>query len=46
MQEYIGQAARAIEEDGVNYFGYTEWSLMDNFEWGSGNGCYLSFGSS
>lgn len=43
MQEYIGQAARAIEEDGVNYFGYTEWSLMDNFEWGSGNGCYFCF---
>ena len=34
--EYIGQAGRAIVEDGINYVGYSEWSLMDNFEWGSG----------
>ena len=34
--EYIGQAARAMVEDNVELFGYTEWSLMDNFEWGSG----------
>ena len=36
MVEYIGQAGRAIVEDQVNYIGYSEWSLMDNFEWGSG----------
>ena len=34
--EYIGQAGRAIEEDFIDFFGYSEWSLMDNFEWGSG----------
>jgi beta-glucosidase/6-phospho-beta-glucosidase/beta-galactosidase len=36
MVEYIGQAARAMVEDNVELIGYTEWSLMDNFEWGSG----------
>ncbi|XP_050305714.1 myrosinase 1-like [Anthonomus grandis grandis] len=35
LKGYMNSALEAIEEDNINIFGYTVWSLMDNFEWGS-----------
>nr|XP_023029425.1 myrosinase 1-like [Leptinotarsa decemlineata] len=32
-QGYLSNIRDAMEKDGVNVFGYTTWSFMDNFEW-------------
>lgn len=35
LDEFIGNMKRAVEE-GIPVLGYQHWSIMDNFEWGSG----------
>uniref|UniRef100_A0A0S7EET2 Putative glycosyl hydrolase n=1 Tax=Chrysomela populi TaxID=154003 RepID=A0A0S7EET2_CHRPP len=35
-QRYLSNIRDAMEFDGVDLFGYTAWSLLDNFEWISG----------
>lgn len=35
-QQYLAQAVKAVEEDGVLLKGYFAWSLLDNFEWADG----------
>lgn len=36
FQNYLTNLLEAMHEDGVQVFGYTAWSLLDNFEWGEG----------
>lgn len=35
-QDYLAEAMVAIHEDGIPLAGVFAWSLVDNFEWGSG----------
>jgi beta-glucosidase len=34
-QSYLNELKKGID-DGANVLGYFAWSLLDNFEWGSG----------
>ncbi|CAB3365157.1 Hypothetical predicted protein [Cloeon dipterum] len=33
---YINELMKAINLDGCNIYGYTAWSIIDNFEWAAG----------
>jgi len=33
---HINELLKAVKVDGANVKGFAAWSLMDNFEWGSG----------
>lgn len=35
-RDYLTEASKALNEDGVKLKGYFAWSLMDNFEWSDG----------
>jgi len=35
FQSYIEQVYKAITEEGIPIIGYTAWSFLDNYEWGS-----------
>ncbi|KAL3668997.1 hypothetical protein V7S43_006284 [Phytophthora oleae] len=35
FQAYLEQVHKAITEENIPIIGYTAWSLLDNFEWGS-----------
>lgn len=35
-QTYLSALRDAMEYDNIDVFGYTHWSLMDNFEWARG----------
>nr|AHZ59670.1 glycoside hydrolase family 1 [Phyllotreta striolata] len=36
LSDYLSALLKSIKEDKVNIFGYTIWSLLDNFEWTEG----------
>lgn len=33
LKSHLTSISKAINEDGCNVFGYTAWSIIDNFEW-------------
>ncbi|CAG9765666.1 unnamed protein product [Ceutorhynchus assimilis] len=35
LKDFLGNILDAVEEDNINVIGYSVWSLIDNFEWGS-----------
>ncbi|KAI4491174.1 hypothetical protein M0802_010395 [Mischocyttarus mexicanus] len=36
ISDYLKSMLQAVYEDGCRVYGYTVWSLLDNFEWASG----------
>ncbi|RLN64009.1 hypothetical protein BBJ29_005346 [Phytophthora kernoviae] len=34
-QEYVAQVYKAVVEENIPIIGYTAWSFLDNYEWGS-----------